>query len=78
MAHPHQLNCLILSQNFQENQRKMQRPHFLRTDDWMEAHNSTANQKVRRFCLTLAGEARLWYETLGAAQLDWETLQDHF
>ena len=24
------------------------------------------------------GEARLWYETLGAAQLDWEALQDHF
>ena len=28
------------------------------------------NQKVRRFCLTLVGEARLWYETLGTAQLD--------
>ena len=24
------------------------------------------------------GEARLWYQTLGAAQLDWEVLQDHF
>ena len=24
------------------------------------------------------GEARLWYETLGAAQLDWEALQDCF
>ena len=33
---------------------------------------------VRRFCLTLIGEARLWYETLGAAQLDWETLRDCF
>ena len=41
------------------------------------AHNFTANQKVRRFGLTLVGEARLWYETLGAVQLDWETLQDH-
>ena len=27
---------------------------------------------------TLLGEARLWYETLGAAQLDWEALQDCF
>ena len=24
------------------------------------------------------GKARLWYETLGAAQLDWEALQNHF
>ena len=23
------------------------------------------------------GEVRLWYETLGAAQLDWEELRDH-
>ena len=36
------------------------------------------DQKVRRFCLTLLGEARLWYETLNAQQqqLDWEGLQE--
>ena len=44
----------------------------------METHNFPNDQKVRRFCLTLMGEARLWYETLGAAQLDWEALQDCF
>ena len=44
----------------------------------METHNFPVGQKVRRFCLTLMGEARLWHETLGAAQLDWEALQDHF
>ena len=44
----------------------------------METHNFPDDQKVRRFCLTFVGEARLWYETLGAAQLDWATLQDHF
>ena len=44
----------------------------------METHNFPANQKVRRFCLTLAVEGRLWYETLGAVQLDWEALQDCF
>ena len=44
----------------------------------MDTHNFPADQKVRRFCLTLTGEARLWYETLSPAQLDWETLQDHF
>ena len=41
-------------------------------------HNFPDDQKVRRFCLTLMGEARLWYETLGTAQLYWETLRDHF
>ena len=44
----------------------------------MEAHNFQDDQKVRRFCLTLAGEARLWYETLGMAKLDWDALQDCF
>ena len=44
----------------------------------MATHNFPADQKVRRFCLTLTGEARLWYDTLGTAQLDWEALQDCF
>ena len=52
--------------------------HLLRTIDWMETHNFPGDQKVRRFCLTLTGELRLWYETLGAAQLDWETLRNCF
>ena len=52
--------------------------HLLRTNDWMETHNFPADQKVRSSCLTLTGEARLWYETLGAVQLDWEALQGCF
>ena len=38
------------------------------------------NQKVRRFCLTLSGEARLWYKALAAQQqqLDWAGLQEFF
>ena len=38
--------------------------HLLSTRDWMEAHNFSKEVKVRQFCLTLTGEARLWYETL--------------
>ena len=38
--------------------------HLLRTNDWMETHNFPEDAKVQRFCLTLTGEARLWYETL--------------
>ena len=42
--------------------------HLLRTNDWMTTHDYLDYQKVRRFCLTLSGEARLWYETLNAQQ----------
>ena len=52
--------------------------HLLRTNDWMTTHDFPDDQKVRRFCLTLLGEARLWYETLGMQQLEWAGLQDHF
>ena len=44
----------------------------------METHNFPDDQKVRRFCLTLMGGARLCYETLGTVQLDWQTLRDCF
>ena len=42
----------------------------------METQNIPDDAKVRRLCLTLMGEARVWYETLGAAQLDWAALQE--
>ena len=46
----------------------------------MTTHDFPNDQKVRRFCLTLSGEARLWYETLNAQQqqLDWTGLQECF
>ena len=54
--------------------------HLLRTEDWMTIHNVPEDQKVGRFCLTLMGEARLWYATLNIQQqqLNWEGLQDRF
>ena len=46
----------------------------------MTTHDFPKDQKVRRFCLTLMQEARLWYATLNAQhqQLTWEGLQDRF
>ena len=44
----------------------------------MITHDFPEDQKVRRFCLTLLGEARLWHETLGTQQLDWAGLQECF
>ena len=34
--------------------------------------------KVQRFCLTLVGEARLWYESLSPINVDWQDLQNQF
>ena len=52
--------------------------HLLSTRDWMEAHNFPDEVKVRHFCLTLTGEARLWYESLAPLNNDWPALQNKF
>ena len=44
----------------------------------MEAHNFPDGDKVRRFHLTLIGEARLWYESLAILDDDWPALQNKF
>ena len=56
----------------------MQKPIFLRTNDWMGAHNFPEVAKVQKFCLTPTGEARLWYESLKPIVVDWQRLQDQF
>ena len=52
--------------------------HLLSIRDWMEAHNFPDGDKVRHFCLTLIGEARLWYESLALVDDDWPALQNKF
>ena len=78
MVQPQQLNWSYFKPEFSEKPEEDAEEYLLRTNDWMETHNFPEDQKVRRFCLTLMGEARLWYVTLGAAQLDWQTLRDCF
>ena len=52
--------------------------HLLRTNDWMRTHNFEEDVKVQRFCLTLLGEARLWYESLPPIANDWPAPQYNF
>ena len=52
--------------------------HLLSTRDWMEAHNFPEGEKFRCFCVTLIGEARLWYESLAPLDDDWPALQNKF
>ena len=44
----------------------------------METQDFPDDTNIRRFCLTLTGEARLWYKFLRAAQLDGDALQECF
>ena len=52
--------------------------HILRTNDWIETHNCPEAVKVQRFCLTVTGEVRQWYESLGSIRVEWQGLQDQF
>ena len=52
--------------------------HLLCTRDLMEVHNFPEGEKVRHFCVTLIGEARLWYKSLALLDNDWPTLQNKF
>ena len=77
MANQH-LNWSHFKPDFSGKPEEDMEVHLLRTNDWMTTHDFPDDQKVRRFCLTLLGKARLWYETLGTQQLDWAGLQDNF
>ena len=37
--------------------------HLLCCNDWMNAHHFIDDVMVQRFCLTLLGEARLWFQS---------------
>ena len=41
----------------------------------MDTHAFPEGVKVQRFCLTLVGEARAWYESLRPIAGDWNGLQ---
>ena len=62
----------------QVNQKKNAEAHLLRTYNWMDTHDFQDQEKVQRFCLTLVGEARLWYESHRPMNTDWEDLQHMF
>ena len=40
-------------------------------NNWMDTHEFPDQVKVQRFCLTLVGEARLWYESLRLINATW-------
>ena len=49
--------------------------HLLHSNDWMNAHCFVDGGRVQRFCLTLLGVARLWFQSLEPINVDWPELQ---
>ena len=49
--------------------------HLLQTNDCLNAHHFLEGIKVNMFCLTLVGEARLWYESWQPINVNWQGLQ---
>ena len=50
--------------------------HLLHSNDWMNAHCFVEGVKVQIFCLTLLGEARLWYHSVEPINIGWPELQN--
>ena len=75
---PQQLNWSYFKPEFSGKAEEDVTAHLLKTNDWMETHNFPDDTKVRRFCLTLIGEVRLWYESLKPIEMDWNALQECF
>ena len=44
----------------------------------MNTHHFVDGVNIQRFCLTLLGEARLWYQSLEPINADWPELQNLF
>ena len=74
--HIPQINWSHIKPEFLGKTEEDAEAHLLRTNNWMDMHQFQEGVKVQRFCLTLVGEARLWYESLRPINKDWQGLQN--
>ena len=73
------INWSNLKPEFSGKQEEDVEAHLLHSNDWMNAHHFNEDTKVQRFCLTLLGEARLWYHSLEPlGDKTWAQLQNLF
>ena len=73
------LNWSNFKPEFSGKQEEDAEAHLLHSNDWMDAHHFYEDIKVQRFCLTLFGEARLWYHSLEPlGETTWTQLQNLF
>ena len=64
IIHQQLVNWSHLKSQFAGKPEEDAEAHLLCTNDWMRTHNFDEDVKVKRFCLTLLEEARLWHEIL--------------
>ena len=77
-AHVPQLNWSHFKPEFAGKPNEDEEAHLLRTNDSMDTQAFQEGVKVQCFCLTLGGEAKLWYELLRPINVDWNWLQNQF
>ena len=70
-AHVPRLNWSHFKPEFAGKPDEDAKVHLLKTDDWMDTCAFQEGVKVQCFCLTLVGEARLWYESLRPINVCW-------
>ena len=73
-----QLNWSHFKPKFAGKPDKDVEVHLHRMNDWMDTHEFPDQVRVQRFCLTLIGEARVWYESLRPINAYWAGLQNFF
>ena len=78
IIHHQMVNWCHFKPEFAGRPKEDVKAHLLCTNDWMNTHNFEEDVNIQRFCLTLLGEARLWYESLALIANDWPALQNNF
>ena len=76
-AHMH-MNWSHFKPEYSGKPEEDEEAHLLRTNYWTNTHDFPDNVKLQRFCLTLTGEARLWYTSLEPMVMTWSELQNQF
>ena len=73
-----QINWSHIKPEFEGKPDEDAEAHRLWTNDRMDTHAFPEGVRIQRFCLTLVGEPRLWYESLRPIALDWNGQQNQF
>ena len=73
------INWLNFKPEFSGKPEEDAKAHLLCSNDWMNADCFVDDVKVQNFCLTLLGEAGLWFQSLEPLEnVTWLELQNLF
>ena len=78
IQHMPQLNWSHFKPEFARKPDEDTKAHLFRTNGWMDRHAFQEGVKTPHFCLTLVGEARLWYESLRPINVNCFGIQNQF